>query len=225
MLIAAMGASAQVVNTGEPYRVAFFGNHSGPWINAPLTFDGIAESASGQPANFFSQPVGSPVTYNFNESTINNNDGTWTIRVEVWSDEPDGFLAPGLNFGLFGDTSITTQLTFDLGATTFGTNDGIRTTSNDVTLVSADISWFAGSQLYQQNDAYSRIALSLGGQLNNLATGTGLRGQFNVSTTTGDIGAIGLDRLVLDMVVVPAPSVPAVIALSSLAIAARRRRS
>jgi len=227
-----MAWAQPIVPASEPYNVVWFGSNSTDGFlfapafgNTVVNFDGVTQVANGQPTNLFGAAVGDPTSYNVTESVFSNGDGTWTIRVEVSSDAPTGFLAPGLNFDPFGTAGFLDTFTFDLGATTFGTNNGIRTVSNDIQIVSADIAWLAGGQTLFGGDVLQRIQISLGAGIDSLATGTGLRGQFSVIAPGEDIGSFGLNHMILDMVVVPAPSVPAVIALSSLAIAARRRRS
>lgn len=222
-------ASAQVVNVGESYNAVFFGSGGGgfvfasPWANTTTQFDGNTTVMSGQPMSF-GQPVGDPVSYDLTESQFANGDGTFTIRVEVSA--ADTFLAPGLDFDRFSPGTVDTldTLTFDLGATTFGTNNGIRTVSNDITFVSANITWFSGADIVLAADATQRITISLGPQIDQLATGTGLRGQFSIVASGGDVGALALDRLVLDMIVVPAPGALALLGMGGL-VATRRRRA
>ncbi|TVS08470.1 MAG: PEP-CTERM sorting domain-containing protein [Phycisphaerales bacterium] len=222
-------AGAQVVNVGESYNALFFGSGDGgfifasPWANTTTQFDGNATTMSGQPTNFIGGNVGDPVSYQLNESQFANGDGTFTIRVEVSA--ASTFLAPGLDFDPFSPSVDTLDtLTFDLGATTFGTNNGIRTVSNDITFVSANITWFSGADIVLAADATQRITISLGPQIDQLATGTGLRGQFSIVASGGDVGALALDRLVLDMIVVPAPGALALLGLGGL-VATRRRRA
>lgn len=233
-VLAACGmASGQVVNSGEPYNVVFFGSGPGgfvfanPFANTVVGFDGVSEVASGQPASFMGA-VGDPVSYQISESVIDNGDGSWTIRVTASTGSNAGFLAPGLDFDPFSDgVQPLDTFTFDLGATTFGTNNGIRLASNDWSLVSANITWLDDGAVFASGDVYQRLEISLGaGGLANLGTGTGLRGQFSVSTPGEDLFAQGngIDTMVLDMVVVPAPGAAAVAGLGGLALLRRRRR-
>lgn len=226
---AAGAASAQVVNVGESYNATFFGSGGGgfvfapAWANTTTQFDGNSTTMSGQPTNFIGGAVGDPVSYQITESQFANGDGTFTIRVEVSA--PDTFLAPGLDFDPFGPSVDTLDtLTFDLGATTFGTNNGVRTVSNDILFDSANITWYSGSSVVLATDATQRITVSLGTQIDQLATGPGLKGQFSIVASGGDVGALALDRVVLDMIVVPAPGALALLGLGGL-VATRRRRA
>src|SRR5690606_30164329 len=168
-ILAAAGATSAQVNTGEPYNVTFFGSGGGgsvfasPWANTVVSFDGVSETATGQPGNIFAQPVGAPVSYGVSENVIDNGDGTWTIQVTVSTGSNAGFLAPGLDFDPFspGVEPLDT-FTFDLGATTFGTNNGIRTTSNDWSLVSANISWLDDGAVFSSGDVYQRFEIGMG---------------------------------------------------------------
>jgi hypothetical protein len=192
-----------------------------------VSFDGLSEVAAGQPGNLFAQPVGSAISYDISESLIDNGDGSWTIRVSASTGSDAGFLAPGLDFDPFSPGVETLDtFTFDLGATTFGTNNGIRTATSDFTLLSANISWLDDGAVFSTDDAYERIEISMGPGIGNLAA-SGLRGQFSLSTPGQDLFAIGngIDTVVLDMVVVPAPTAGAVFGLGGLILLRRRRHA
>lgn len=232
--LAAAGSAAAQVNTGEAYNVTFFGSGGGgsvfasPWANTVVSFDGASEAAIGQPGNIFAQPVGSAISYDISESVIDNGDGSWTIRVTASTGSNAGFLAAGLDFDPFspGSQPLDT-FTFDLGATTFGTNNGIRAASNDFSLVSANISWLDDGGVFLSEDALERFQISMDAGVNALGSGGGLRGQFSVSSPGEDLFAIGngIDTVVLDIVVVPAPTAGAVFGLGGLLVLRRRRHA
>ena len=224
--LSAGAANAQVVALGEAYNVVFFGEGSGsftfgsPWANTVVAFDGVAEVAAGQPAGIFG-PVGDPVAYTVTESQFANGDGTWTIRIQVTAD--GGFLAPGLDFDpLDAGVQPLNKFTFDLGATTFGTNNGIRGIDASVLFLSANVTWAAGETILSSVDATQRIALNLAPG-SPFATGSGLRGQFSYIDPSGDIGLSGLDSMTLDIIVTPTPGAAGLLAAGGL-LAARRRR-
>ncbi len=213
-------ANAQPIVWGEGYQALFMGPDLGPFAQTSLVFDGVASTMTGQPTHWAGSPIGDPVSYQITETQFANGDGTWTVRIEVFAD--GGFFAPGLDSDPWsGGVQPLRAVTFDLGATTYSINDGLHGADDSVLFLSANITWAAGDTILSSVDATQRIALRIEPGT-SFSRGGGLRGQFTYTDPT-DIGASGLDRMTLDIIVTPAPGAVGVLAAGGL-FASRRRR-